>query len=108
MGVKDGFEGAADKAAIWRREGLPDPAKIIGRGIRTRESLDWLAARAPKTPAPELHIDDPALRQGAAEAERQEHRSRINRLRAEFLGRSDKAKRDFATARDWREPERAR
>lgn len=108
MPVRDRFGGAADRRATWRREGLPDPAEVIERGIKTRESLDWLAARDPKTPAPELHIDDPALRQAADEAERQEHRARVNRLREGFLDRAEKAQRDFSTARDWRELEQER
>lgn len=108
MSVRDRFTGAADRTSTWRREGLPDPAKLVERGILTRESLDWLAAREPKPPAPELHIDDPALRQEAREEAEKEYRATVNRLRRAFLARSAKGRLDFDTAREYRDRDRER
>ena len=42
------------------------------------------------------------------EAQRQEHRERINRLREEFRSRPAKARSDFGIARDYRGPEHER
>lgn len=102
MGVKDRFGQASATGATWQREGKPDPASVSARGITTRETLDWQAAKAPQTPAPEYHIDDPALRREAQEAVAEEHRATIERLRRAFEGRSAKARQDFVTARDYR------
>ena len=106
--AKDVFDRAASQQSTWRREGLPDPAKIAARGIRTKESLDWMESLKPKTPAPELHIDDAALRLEATQEAQAEHRARINALREDFHQRPQKARGDFATARDYRTPERER
>ncbi|ARE41697.1 hypothetical protein RGUI_3556 [Rhodovulum sp. P5] len=106
--MKKAFDQAADPKSTWRREGLPDPAKLAGHGIRTRESLDWLSAREPSDPAPELHIDDPAIDGAARAAAQDEHRARINRMRAEFRSGAVKTQRDFGTARDYRGSEHER
>ena len=68
--TRKAFDRAAARDAAWRREGLPDPAALTERGIRTKESLDWLEARHPGAPAPELDIDNPALREETMQAAR--------------------------------------
>ena len=106
--MKDPFQDLAHPATSWRKEGLPDPARVAERGILTRESLGWMEAREPKDPAPEHHIDDAELRAAATEAAREEHRARINRLREDFRGRSLKGREDFGMARGQRDPGRDR
>ncbi len=102
MAIRDRFGGASVPTATWRREGMPDPAQVAGKGIVTKESLGWLSSKEPDAPALELTIDDLALFREAHEAAEKEHRARINHLRAELQSRPDKARRDFATARDYR------
>lgn len=105
---KKPFERAAAKDAAWRREGLPDPSALNERGIRTKESLDWLEARHPDAPAPELTVDSPALRHAALENARQAHQEQIDVLRREFREGSQKARRDFGTARNYQKKDRER
>ncbi|MBO9462446.1 hypothetical protein [Labrenzia sp. R5_0] len=105
---KKPFERAAAKDAAWRREGLPDPAALNERGIRTKESLDWLEARHPKPPSPELDIDNPALHDEAIQVARQAHQDQINALRRDFHERPQKARQDFGTARDYQKKDRER
>lgn len=102
------FAMMAPEDAIVRREGLPDPAKLAAAGVKTREVLDWLELRAPAPPAPEHHIDDPQLRREALENERAEHRARINALRRQFAGRSEKGREDFSLANRYRQHDRER
>ena len=83
---------------------MPDPAKVADKRILTRESNDWMAAQNPPPPALEHHIDDPALREEAAQLSQEEHRTRINGLRDAFRAKSGKARQDFGTAHDYREP----
>lgn len=106
--TKDDFERAAPPTSTWQREGKPDPAKVTERGIKTRESLDWQAAEKPETPELTCEIDRSDIRQEALEAARHERRERINRLREDFRSGSEKARRDFGTARDYRGPEQER
>ena len=106
--IRREFGGAADGRSSWRRECLPDPARLAADGIRTRESLDWLAARHPRPPGLEHHPPDSALRQAAMEAAAKAHRDLINRMRAEFQGRGEKSRKDFGTARDYRGHDRER
>lgn len=106
--AKKPFEHAADKRASWRREGLPDPEALTERGIRTKESLAWLEAQKPKALSPELTIDNPALRQQAAQSAEQQRKDQINALRRSFLEGAQKARQDFGTARDYREKDRER
>ena len=106
--IRKSFGDAASARSGWCREGLPDPARLAADGIRTRESLDWLAARHPRPPALEYHPPDSALRQAATDAAAKAHRDLINRLRAEFQGRGEKSQRDFGTAHDYRGHDRGR
>ena len=106
--AKEQFDRSASPQTTWRQEALPDPAKVAGRGIRTKESLDWMESLKPKTPAPELHIDDAALRLEATQEAQAQQRAVINALREGFHQRPQKARGDFATARDYRTPERER
>lgn len=91
-----------------RREGLPDPYKLVERGIQTKESIDWQASLHLRAPAPEPRLADPLVRQAALEAQREEHRAKINRLRENLRQRPQEARRDFSTARDYRGPEHER
>ncbi len=106
--IKLAFDRMAVKDATIRREGLPDPAKIAGSGIKTKEALAWLATETPTEPCFDLVIDDPALRDGAEEQERGEKRARINQMRRRFVGRSRKGREDFDTARNYRDQDRER
>ena len=106
--MRQAFAEMARADALARREGLPDPRKLIERGIQTKESIDWQAALHPETPEPEPRMPDRLLRASALEAQRQEHRERINRLREEFRSRPAKARSDFGIARDYRGPEHER
>lgn len=99
--VRASFQRAASEKETARREGLPDPAKVAGSGIKTRESLDWLEAEHPKTPQPERSIDDGALRIEAAERSSQDHRDAVERQRDHWRGRARKGREDFGTAHNW-------
>ena len=106
--AKEQFDRSASARTTWRQEALPDPAKVAERGIHTKESLDWLAAREPKLPALERHIDNAALRLEATQEAQAKHRAVINALREEFRQCPQKARKDFTVARDYRAPERER
>lgn len=103
--MKKAFKHAADRNATWRQENLPDPARLADKRILTRETLDWMEAKAPSNPALEHRIDDTGLRAEVSRLSEDAHRAWINTLRADFRGRSDKARRDFGTAHDYRAPE---
>lgn len=106
--AKNAFERASRTDSTWKREGLPGPAALSERGIRTKESLAWMAARAPELPAPALRIDNPALRLEAAMETQDAHRERINALRQSFLQRGRKTREDFETAHGTRAKDRER
>jgi len=106
--VKKHFGEVSRSQSGIRREGLTNPRELAEKGIATKESLDWLAARSPKEPAAEHHIDSASVRQEAVEEAQATRRALINRMRAEFRGKSAKTKRDFGTARDYRGQDRAR
>lgn len=108
MTIKAPFEASTDADAAWRREGLPNPGKLAHLGIRTKESLDWMAARQPQAPAPEPSMPDPGIESQARDEERRSHRERINRLRSDFKNGSIKTRRDFGTAHDYRGREKER
>lgn len=106
--IKSTFRRMADPKAHVRRDGLPDPAKIAGSGIKTREALDWMEADHPKAPAAERAIDDEALRIEASEAASQERRDAVEQMRTGWRQRSRKGRQDFETARNWEQSERQR
>lgn len=106
--IRQAFAEQARAETSVRREGLPEPQKLVERGIQTKESIDWQAALHPRVPAPELRPADPLKRQAALEAQQEEHRANINRLRENFRQRPEEARRDFSTARDYRGPEHER
>ncbi|WP_141246513.1 hypothetical protein [Actibacterium ureilyticum] len=99
---KTPFNRMASKEATIRREALPDPARVAGSGITTKETLDWLEARSPRTPNPELVVDDPALREEAADQARNEETARAQIRRTRFENRSRKGREDFRTAQRYR------
>ena len=103
--MKKAFGQTADRNATWQRENRPDPAEVADKRILTRESLDWMEAKAPTNPSLEHHIDDAGVRTDVSRLSEEEHRARIDALRADFKGRSEKARRDFGTAHDYRAPE---
>lgn len=105
---KPAFDSAASKAEHVRREGLPDPAELSAKGIKTRETIDWLARAPPSNPAPALEIDDEQQRKIAKEKAHDELRKRANELRRDFQERSRKTRKDFETARSWRGQDRER
>ncbi|QPH54676.1 hypothetical protein [Pontivivens ytuae] len=92
------FTQSADPKADWVREGKPDPDQVAQAGIKTRESLAWLAAQHPETPAPAYRIDDPGLRDDADRATRQQHQSRIAALHRRLQARAFKGREDFGLA----------
>lgn len=100
--VKHHFREAAHPGAAVRREGLPDPGKLAEQGITTKETLDRLAARKPKEPAAEYHIDNANLRREATAQARADHRALIEKLRENFRDRSAKGRSDFRTAQRYR------
>lgn len=100
--IRQRFGAAAHPSATVSREGLPRPDKLAERGITTKESLDWLATRDPKPPAPEYHIDNPDLRHAATASARLDHRALIEKLRADFRNQSAKGRQDFRTAQRYR------
>ena len=106
--IRQAFEEQAQAETSVQREGLPEPQKLVERGIQTKESIDWQAALHPRALAPEPRPAVPFVRQVALEAQREEHREKINRLRANFRQRPEEARRDFSTARDYRGPEHER
>lgn len=105
MTIRDPFNDAAAPDATWEREGKPDPARLAERGILTRESIAWMAAKKPDSPAPEYNIDDADIRGAADEAVREEHRARINEIRQRFRDRSLKGREDFNMATPDRDQE---
>lgn len=105
---REDFSAMALPNARARREGLPDPERVVRTGILTKEALDWMEARTPAPPTPERHIDDAQIRRDAAEEAQAKHRERINALRRSLADRPEKAKRDFGVARDYQRPERER
>lgn len=98
MNIREGFRIIADRAASFRREGLPKPRALFERGILTREAIDYQEAQHPKEPALEHDIDDPAIRSETGRELDQDHKERISALRAKLRAPSDKARRDFRTA----------
>ncbi len=106
--IKLRFREAGDPGARIIREGLPNSGKLASLGITTRETLDRLAARKPKEPASEHHIDNADLRAEATENAREGHRALIEKLRTEFRERSAKGRKDFGMAHDHQRPERER
>ncbi|MFD2741676.1 hypothetical protein ACFSUD_19145 [Sulfitobacter aestuarii] len=106
--IRQAFAEQAHAETSVRRECLPDPQKLVERGIQTKESIDWQDALHPGVPAPEPRPADLLVRQSALEAQREEHRAKINRLRENFRQRPEEARRDFSTARDYRGPEHER
>ena len=70
--------------------------------------LDWLAAQHPVPPHLTHEIDQADVREDAIEAARAERREAVNALRREFRARPEKARRDFGTARDYRDQDRER
>lgn len=102
------FNAAANEQAAWRREARPPAAELAKKGIKTRESLDWLAAQHPMPPHLTHEIDQADVRADAIEAARAERRDAVNALRREFRARPEKARRDFGTARDYRGQDRDR
>lgn len=93
---------------VQRHRLLDFLAQLAGSGITTKEVLDWLEARSPKTPRPELVIDDPALRKAAISGARNFESTRIRKRRERFEGRGLKGRDDFKTARDFRGEDRER
>ena len=102
------FTEMALPSASVRREGLPDPAKLLSAGILTKEALDWMEMKTPAAPAPERHIDNAEIRRDAQEAAEEQHRETIRALRRALAERPEKARTDFGIARDYRGPERER
>ncbi|MCB1469975.1 MAG: hypothetical protein KDK08_23145 [Rhizobiaceae bacterium] len=100
--AKEAFSRMAAKDATIRREGLPDPAKVAGSGIKTKESLAWLEAERPSVPSPEYTGDDEQLRDAANENARAERLERINGMRRRLVGRARKGRDDFETAGNYR------
>ncbi len=105
---KKSFDRAAHPSSSWQREGKPDPAKVAERGIKTRESLDWMAAQEPEKPEPTYEIDNAEVREASDVGARATNRQRITRLRERFHQRSRKARSDFTTARDFGRDDRER
>jgi hypothetical protein len=99
---KNSFTLVAAREANIQREGLPDPAKVAGSGIKTKESLAWLEAEKSDHPSPELNTDDAKTRMIADEDAREEQQGRVNEMRRRFHGRARKGREDFRTARDYR------
>ncbi|MET3600105.1 hypothetical protein [Martelella mangrovi] len=97
--AKRSFESAASPRSTWRRENLPDPKKIAERGIRTKESLEWLAAQKPKLPALEHPAPSEALRAAAKRESDAAHKAVIDALRQNWRERARKGRQDFETAR---------
>ncbi len=106
--VKERFNASANAASTWKRENMPDPAKVAERGIKTQESLAYLAAQHPAPPEPSYDIDQENTRQAALEQERARQRMRVNWMRERLHERPEKARQDFRTARDYRGHEQER
>lgn len=99
--TRDAFRRMSGPDARVRREGLPDPAKVAAAGIKTRESLDWLAQEKPEHPAPRLEPDDEDTRQDAQAQAIKTRREQSRTMRANLGQRSRKGRDDFETARSW-------
>ncbi|WP_170401526.1 hypothetical protein [Ruegeria arenilitoris] len=106
--TKKSFERAAHPSSNWQKEGKPDPEKVAERGIKTRESLDWMAAQEPDKPEPAYKIDNADVREASDAGARAKNRQRVTWLRERFHQKSRKARADFATARDFRRDDRER
>lgn len=104
----DAFRRAASPSAHVRREGLPDPSKVAGKGIKTKESIDWLALEAPDHPEPTYEIDNETLKREVSESSARDQRNRVNSMRKQMRATARKGRADFETARSWRDQNRER
>ena len=106
--VKDAFNSSVSKQASTQGANAPDPAKVLGSGIKTRASLNWLEAKKQKPPQPNYTISNREIR-NAADREAENERLRIiQRMREALEKRSRKGRKDFGTASRMKglEPER--
>jgi hypothetical protein len=102
------FNDAAKRLSAYRRDAAPPADKVAAKGIKTRESLDWMNALYTSRPDLTFEHGNAFTRAAATEAARDEHRARIARLWEEFRARPLKARGDFRLARDYRGQERER
>lgn len=105
--MKETFNASAD-GTYRKPENRPDPAKIAERGIKTPESLSYLASQHPAPPKASYEINQEAARQAALDFVRAQQRAEVNVMRERFAQTPEKARRDFGTARDYRGEQRER
>ena len=105
---KDAFERMASNEARVLREGLPDPSRVVGSGIKTKEALDWMALEKPDRPELVREIDDECLRREAQDTTIEERRAQVREMRMRFRQTAQKGREDFETARNYRGHEQER
>ena len=106
--ARKAFNDAANRLSAWQRESRPPADKVAAKGIKTRESLDWMKVSHTSPPHLTFEHGNAFTRAAATDAAREEHRAQIAKMWEDFRSRTQKARGDFGLARDYRREERER